>query len=228
MRLFRLSTAALAAVMVAGCSSSSGAVRVAVTGANDGCEPSVAEVQAGKVTFDFTNTSDEISELYVLRADESVVGEVENVVTGVTRQLNVSLVAGEYSLVCKPGQQGEGIRGRITVVGEGGTSVGTAGRTVSVGAKDYSFELPGKLEVTAGETIRFEMTNSGTVEHEMEVIGPDGVALGEVGPTPVGKTGQVTLTFREAGDYHFVCGIKDAKTGVDHERQGMVSRFDVI
>ena len=42
------------------------------------------------------------------------------------------------------------------------------------------------------------MTNTATDEqHEFEVLGPDGNALGEIGPTDPGKTGTVVLTFDE-------------------------------
>ncbi len=74
----------------------------------------------------------------------------------------------------------------------------------------------------AGETIEFAMTNTATTEqHEFEVLGPDGNALGEIGPTDPGQTGTVVLTFDDAGTYTFVCGI------TDHEAKGMKGTFTV-
>ncbi len=49
--------------------------------------------------------------------------------------------------------------------------------------------------ITAGETIRFEMTNSGDQAHEFEVLLPDGEALGEVAAIEPGEEGGATMTF---------------------------------
>jgi len=76
--------------------------------------------------------------------------------------------------------------------------------------------------VKAGETIEFAMTNTATdTQHEFEVLGPDGKALGEIGPTDPGQTATVVLSFDKAGSYTFVCGISD------HEAMGMKGSFTV-
>ncbi len=194
---------------------------IAVTGANDGCTPAVTSLTAGKVTFEFTNNADKVNELYVLRADNSVVAEVENVTTGTKRSLTADLSPGEYFLVCKPGQAGDGIRTEIKVTGGGGAAAPVADRTIAVIATDYTFEVRGEAKIAKGETITFTMKNDATIEHEMEVFLPDGDALGEIGPTKAGETGSATLTFNEAGTYQLVCGIES------HEAQGMVSSIEV-
>jgi len=194
---------------------------VAVTGTNDACTPAVTSLTAGKVTFEFTNTADEVNELYVLRADNSVVAEVENVTTGTKRSLTADLSAGAYFLACKPGQTGDGIRTEIEVTGGGGAAAPIVDRTIAVGAANYTFDLPEGTKIANGETITFTMKNDGTIEHEMEVFLPDGDALGEIGPTKAGETGSVTLTFDEPGIYRLVCGIEG------HEAQGMVSSLEV-
>ncbi len=194
---------------------------VAVTGTNDACTPAVTSLAAGTVTFEFTNTADRVNELYVLREDNSVVGEVENVTTGIQRSLTADLSAGSYFLVCKPGQAGDGIRTEIEVTGDGGAAAPVADKTIAVGATNYAFDLPDEATIAKGETITFTMKNDGTIEHEMEVFLPDGDALGEIGPTKAGETGSVTLTFDEAGTYRLVCGIEG------HEAQGMVSSIEV-
>jgi uncharacterized cupredoxin-like copper-binding protein len=193
---------------------------IAVTGTNDACTPATTSLAAGKVTFEFTNKADRVSELYVLRADESVVGEVENVTTGTKRSLTADLSAGEYYLVCKPGQEGDGLRTEIVVTGTGGAAAPVADRTIAVGATNYAFTLPAGASIKKGETITFTMKNDGPIEHEMEVFLPDGDALGEIGPTKSGETGTVTLTFDEAGTYRLVCGIDG------HEEEGMVASIE--
>lgn len=107
----RLIAAALLAtgLVLASCSSADpAAVSVAVTGTNDACQAATTTVKAGPVNFEFTNRADAVSELYVLKADGSIVSEVENVTTGTTRSLQVELGVGAYTLQCKPGQTGDG------------------------------------------------------------------------------------------------------------------------
>jgi uncharacterized cupredoxin-like copper-binding protein len=212
----------LAVLALAACTSEAG-TKVAVTGTDDACTAARTDLAAGKVSFEFTNRAGEVSELYVLRDDNSVVGEVENVTTGTRRTLTVSLTAGDYWLVCKPGQKGDGIRTALEVTGGGGSSSApVADRTVAVTATSYAFGLPAGITVKAGETIRFELTNAANdLEHEMEVFAPDGTALGEVGPTAPGGSGAVTITFDRAGTYRLVCGIEG------HEEAGMVADLPV-
>ncbi len=194
---------------------------VAVTGTNTTCTPAVTSLAAGKVTFEFTNAADKVNELYVLREDNSVVGEVENVTTGTKRSLTADLSAGGYFLSCKPVQSGDGIRAEIAVTGGGAAATPVADRTMAVGAADYRFALPAGSKVMKGETIKFTMKNDGSIEHEMEVFLPNGDALGEIGPTKAGEMGSVILTFDRAGTYRLVCGIEG------HEAQGMVSSIEV-
>lgn len=208
------------ALALAACASTSGP-KVAVIGTDDACTPERTELAAGKTTFVFTNKAAKVSELYVLREDGGVVAEVENVTTGTRRTLVADLSAGTYVLACKPGQAGDGIRTEVTVTGAGGGAAAPAAdRTFDVVAKDYSFSgLPATL--AKGEAIGFSLRNEGTVEHELEVLAPDGEPLGEVGPTAVGATGTVVLTFDEAGTYTVVCGIEG------HEALGMKATVTV-
>ena len=92
-----------------------GAAEVLVTGTDAACTPEPAEVAAGKTTFVFTNRAGQVNELYI-RAGDNVIKEVENVVSGSTKKLTVTLEAGKaYTVNCKPGQKGDGIAAPITV-----------------------------------------------------------------------------------------------------------------
>jgi iron uptake system component EfeO len=207
-------------VATIGCTSSS-ADAIAVEGTDTECTPATDTAAAGDITFEFTNNAGEVSELYVLRADGSVASEVENVTPGTTRKLTVSLSAGTYTLNCKPGQAGDGISTPFTVTGEGGDTVPASGTPVEVEAKDYSFTLEGSPTFTSGKSYTFTLVNEGTMDHEMEVFGPDGTALGEVPPTKAGERGSVTIAFDEPGTYRLVCGI------AGHEAKGMSLDLEV-
>lgn len=93
-------------------SSSSG---LTVTSSESACDVSSTSLNAGTHTFSVTNKGSDATEVYVYGDGDKVVGEVENIGPGLTRQLEVTLTAGTYSVACKPGQKGDGIRTPITV-----------------------------------------------------------------------------------------------------------------
>jgi iron uptake system component EfeO len=104
---------ALAALTAAACSSDSGET-VKVTATNTACTPEKTTVPAKKVSFEVKNDGNDVTELYVQTKDDKVLGEVENVGPGTSRKLTVTLQPGEYKLVCKPGQKGDGITASVT------------------------------------------------------------------------------------------------------------------
>jgi uncharacterized cupredoxin-like copper-binding protein len=123
--LLLLTVALAAAPVLTACGSDSGASTgassgsVAVTATDSTCEPATTTLPAGDTTFSVTNKGTETTELYVYAASgdafTKVVGEVEDVAPGTSRQLSAQLSAGTYELACKPGQSGDGIRTKITV-----------------------------------------------------------------------------------------------------------------
>lgn len=87
-----------------------------VASSADACEVSAGEAPAGTLTFDVTNTGDEVTEFYLLDEDGlGIVAEVENIGPNISRKLTVNAPAGEYVTACKPGMTGEGIRAPFTV-----------------------------------------------------------------------------------------------------------------
>jgi iron uptake system component EfeO len=123
----RLPLAGLVAGLLAGtagvtaCSSSTGggggSEAITVTGTDTACTPATTQVPAGTVTFRLENKGSRVNELYVLRPDGSIAGERENVGPGTSGELTVELPAGSYTLQCKPGMTGDGIRTAITATG---------------------------------------------------------------------------------------------------------------
>lgn len=207
---------------LAGCSSKTkDADSVAVTATDSACEVATTELSSGTTTFAVTNKGSDVTEVYVYGEGDKVMGEVENIGPGTSRDFTVDLGAGTYEVACKPGQKGDGIRTEITVSGTA-TTEAAAGRAVAFQAFDHGYTGLDGLTVDEGETIEFAMTNTATDEqHEFEVLGPDGNALGEIGPTDPGQTGTLVLTFSKPGTYTFVCGI------TDHEAMGMKGTFTV-
>ena len=115
-RLLPLCFLALVGGLVFGaCSDSGGGSNVVVKAGNTSCEPAKTDLSAGKITFTAKNEGSDVTELYVLAQGDQIKGEVENVAPGTSRDLTVDLTAGDYTLQCKPGQKGDGIRTKITV-----------------------------------------------------------------------------------------------------------------
>ncbi len=225
----RLLTSVLVALTLSAvaCSTDSADTVTSVRGTDDGCLIADSELPAGRIEFGFVNEASDVNELYVLRENGDVVNEVENVTTGTQRSLTLDLSAGEYRLVCKPGQVGEGFASTFTVVGAGGEEVADADRTIEFEAVDFTYNDLDLSDVVVGETIRFEMTNRGGQDHEFEVLDPRGEGIGEVGATKPGAVGGATITFTEPGTYTYVCVLIDPATDKEHVELGMTGSFQV-
>ncbi|MFG2079360.1 iron uptake system protein EfeO [Micromonospora tulbaghiae] len=94
---------------------------IAVKATDTVCEVGDTEIDAGQVTFKVTNTGSKVNEFYVYAAGDRVMGEVENIAPGLSRELRVELAAGTYETACKPGMSGRGIRGALKVSGTAAT-----------------------------------------------------------------------------------------------------------
>lgn len=109
-------------------------------------------------------------------------------------------------------------------------------RTVRIGMADTLRFTPAAFDVKRGETIRFEVTNSGRVLHEM-VLGTlqdlkehaqmmqkhpgmehDEPYMAHVAP---GKTATIVWQFTKAGEFHFGCLVPG------HFEAGMVGKVTV-
>jgi iron uptake system component EfeO len=90
---------------------------IAVKATDSACEVGRTELQAGQVSFKVTNSGSKVNEFYVYAAGDRVMGEVENIAPGLSRELRVELPAGTYETACKPGMSGRGIRGALKVSG---------------------------------------------------------------------------------------------------------------
>jgi iron uptake system component EfeO len=81
------------------------------------CEISRNSLDAGTHVFSITNSGAKVTEFYVYAPGDRVLGEVENIAPGLSRDLHVELPAGTYETACKPGMIGSGIRTALTVAG---------------------------------------------------------------------------------------------------------------
>ncbi|WP_382304955.1 iron uptake system protein EfeO [Herbiconiux sp. UC225_62] len=117
--------AAIALLALAGCvpnnaPSSDAAGAITVDSSADDCAVSASTATSGTLTFSVSNSGDQVTEFYLLADDGlRIVGEVENVGPGISRDLVVQAQPGDYFTVCKPGMVGDGIgRASFTVSGD--------------------------------------------------------------------------------------------------------------
>jgi iron uptake system component EfeO len=90
---------------------------IAVKATDTSCEVAQNALSAGTHVFAITNAGAKVTEFYVYAAGDRVMGEVENITPGLSRELRVELPAGSYQTACKPGMIGDGIRTALTVSG---------------------------------------------------------------------------------------------------------------
>jgi len=90
---------------------------IAVKASDTACEVAQSTLDAGTHVFAVSNSGAKVTEFYVYAAGDRVMGEVENITPGLSRELRVELPAGTYQTACKPGMIGTGIRAALTVSG---------------------------------------------------------------------------------------------------------------
>lgn len=84
--------------------SSADATTIDVESSDTACDVSVSSAPAGTITFVVSNTGSGVTEFYFLAKDgNSIVGEVENIAPGLSRELTVTVEAGDYVTECEPG-----------------------------------------------------------------------------------------------------------------------------
>ncbi|ATD70135.1 MULTISPECIES: iron uptake system protein EfeO [Gordonia] len=110
----------LTPILLTGCTEKSSAEgAIAVTSTADACELASTEATTGNVDFTVTNSGNKVTEFYVYGNNNRVLGEVENIGPGLSGNLTVEIVEpGTYTVACKPGMVGTGIRTELEVGGE--------------------------------------------------------------------------------------------------------------
>jgi uncharacterized cupredoxin-like copper-binding protein len=105
---------------------------------------------------------------------------------------------------------------------------GDVSQVIEISASDELRFDPSEIDVAAGETVEFKVTNDGRSPHEF-VLGPaheheEGMqhgpdnATGEIAP---GDTASVIWSFPESGETEFACHI------ADHDKSGMTGTVTV-
>ena len=129
-----------------------------VAASDTACTVSGTGAPSGKLTFTVTNSGSTINEFYVLGEDGlRIVGEVENIGPGITRDLVLTAPPGNYFTACKPGMVGDGIRAPFAVAdsGQGTTHNGDDGELVAAANASYASYVRDQTDQLLGKTEEF-------------------------------------------------------------------------
>jgi uncharacterized cupredoxin-like copper-binding protein len=224
--------AAVLALALTGCGNDSDtgstkAQKATVKAGDTTCEVSDTSFEAGELELEVENEGKDVTEVYVYaKGDDGkfdkVVGEVENIAPGTSRDFEVEVGGGEYEVACKPGQKGDGIRTEIEVSGAASTSTEAAyDREVEVEATEFSFEGLKDFTAKAGEKIEFKLENEGHATHDLVFFDASGKRIGGIDGVDAGKEAETVVEFETAGTYTYKCTIGR------HAQEGMQGTFTV-
>ena len=134
------------------------------------------------------------------------------------RAIKLSLVAAcaAVTALAIAGCGGDDNETTATTAASGTPSAG--GQTVNVSETEYQLD-PSDPSVKAG-TVSFKATNDGSIDHSLEVEGPNGEQELEQDLAP-GQSGTLTVDLSQAGKYEFYCPVED------HRQRGMEGEITV-
>jgi iron uptake system component EfeO len=153
-RIFAL----LAIATLAACSSRPAATAesggpITVKASDSTCEVDRNALDAGTHVFAVANSGTKVTEFYVYATGDRVMGEVENIAPGLSRELRVELPAGTYQTACKPGMIGSGIRNALTV--SGSAPALTEDAALQQATTSYSRYITSQTEALVDRTTEF-------------------------------------------------------------------------
>ena len=131
---------------------------ISVTSSDSSCELSTSKAPAGNLIYKIKNTGNKVTEFYLYGSDGlRIVGEVENVGPGLSRNLVINVPKGKYIPACKPGMVGKGIRSAFTVTPstQGGGVSGATKAQVAQANRQYQAYVRDQTEQLLTATQQF-------------------------------------------------------------------------
>ena len=178
-----LSTAAIVScsLLLSGCvanaPTASDDAPLSVDSSTNACQLSASQAPSGTLRFSVNNSGDQVTEFYLLADDGlRIVGEVENIGPGITRDLVVQVKPGTYFTVCKPGMIGAGIgRSEFLVTDSGNPLVadGDIADEVTTAAANYAAYVRDQVaQLVTGTTVFAAAYTSGDFDAARELYAP--------------------------------------------------------
>ena len=135
-----------------------GPAKVTVTSTDTECLVSDAQAPSGNVVFTVTNGGSKVTEFYLLGKDGlQIIGEVENIGPGLTRDLVLRATPGTYFTACKPGMVGDGIRADFKVTDSGNETTDTPAEAelIKTANTQYGAYVRSQTEQLVSKTKKF-------------------------------------------------------------------------
>jgi iron uptake system component EfeO len=140
------------------------------------CKLSAVTAPSGNLTFSVTNGGSKVTEFYLLADDGlRIIGEIENIGPGLSRDLVLRTGPGEYFTACKPGMVGDGIRAAFSVSSseEDSAPSGNDAELVEQANRSYQAYVKDQTEQLVAKTTTFvELYKSGKDEEARALYAP--------------------------------------------------------
>ena len=150
-----ISLAVATPLILAGCTDKADEDAIKVTSTKTECDLGTDEAETGDVDFSVTNNGNKVTEFYVYGNNNRVLGEVENIGPGVTGNLTVEITdPGTFTVACKPGMVGSGIRKDLNVTGDK-KEKSQAPADVNAARERYLDYVRGQLDGLVSQTTDF-------------------------------------------------------------------------
>jgi iron uptake system component EfeO len=185
---------------------------VAVAASDSACSVSATRLKAGPTTFAVTNKGSKVTEFYVYAEGDRIMGEVENVGPGLSRDLVVDLPKGTYQGACKPGMVGDGIREDLTVTGTAAKKLSDS-EELKAAAASYERYVESQTGALVTKTTEFvDAVKAGEVEEAKalfprartywERIEPVAEVFGDLDPITDGREPDAKAEGRDFTGWH--------------------------
>jgi len=188
-RVAALAPVALAACLLAACgdaelktSTAAGSGQLAFKLTGGGCSPVRATARAGPVTIAATNRTDVADELELVDADETVLGEREDIVPGESAALTLTLQPGRYAVYCGF-QSGQRTHGTLTVTGKAVVAHGTTPDALDHAVEEYKEYVEHEsAQLVTGTAAFVAALKAGQLQKAKDLFGPTRVHYETIEP----------------------------------------------
>ncbi len=205
-----------------------------VEATDSACEVSATKLDAGPLTFKVTNGGSKVTEFYVYAEGDRIMGEVENIGPGLSRNLVVDLPKGTYEGACKPGMAGDGIRQTLTVTGESAKKLSDS-EELKAAAKSYERYVASQAKALIEKTKEFvAAVKAGDVEKAKtlfpiartywERIEPVAEIFGDLDPLTDGREPDAKAEGRDFTGWHRI----EKQLWVENNTKGMDKYADQL
>jgi iron uptake system component EfeO len=203
-----------------------------VNASDSSCKVSPTDLEAGPSTFKVTNKGSKVTEFYVYAEGDRIMGEVENIGPGLSRNLVVDLPKGTYEGACKPGMVGDGIREKISVTGEAAKNLSDS-EELTVAATSYERYVNSQTVALIAKTEEFvAAVKDGDVEKAKKLfpiartywerIEPVAEKFGDLDPLTDGREPDAKAENRDFTGWHRI----EKQLWVEGNAEGMATYAD--